>query len=66
MSFVGGPNTCITNARWRTAAIYGQIEKSPYLSNGLTDCHEAWHGDILDLSDLSSFGLLKIQDGGDV
>jgi len=29
------------------ARVYGdgQIEKSPYLSNGLTDRHEIWHGD---------------------
>jgi len=23
----------------------GKIEKSPYLNNGLSDCHEIWHDD---------------------
>ena len=31
MPFVGGPNTLITNPRWRTAAILKKIEKWPYL-----------------------------------
>jgi len=42
MPFVGGPNTLITNPRWKTAAI---LEKSPYPSNGSTDCREIWRGD---------------------
>jgi len=28
---VGGPNTLITNLKWRTAAILKKIEKSPLL-----------------------------------
>jgi len=44
MHFVDGPNTCTTNPRWPTAAI---LEKSPYICNGLTDCHEIWHGDAV-------------------
>jgi len=45
ITFVGCPNTRITNLRWRTAAILEKIEKSPYLMNGLTDHHEIWYGD---------------------
>jgi len=45
MPFLGGPNRRITNPRWRTAAILEKSKKSPYLSNGLTDRHEIWHGD---------------------
>jgi len=25
----------------------GKIEKSPYVSNGLTDRHEIWHGGVI-------------------
>ena len=39
MIFVGDPNTRTTNPRWRMAAIL-KIEKSRYLSNGLTVCHK--------------------------
>jgi len=47
MLLVGGPNTIITNPSWQTAAILEKIEKSPYLSNGLTDQSEIWHGNAL-------------------
>ena len=43
MHFVGGPNTHITNLGGQL----GKIEKSPYLSNGLTDRHEIWDGDAV-------------------
>jgi len=38
---VGGPDTCSTNPRWRTAAILIiTITNSRYLCNGLTDLYE--------------------------
>ena len=37
--FMGGPNTGITNPRWRTAAIL-KNQKSPYLSRGSSDVDE--------------------------
>jgi len=29
--------------RWQMAAILQKFDKSPYLSNGLTDCHKICH-----------------------
>jgi len=43
--FVGGPNVSQMNQRWRTATILQEIDKSPYLGNGLTDHNEIWHSD---------------------
>jgi len=43
MHFVGGPDTCIKNPRWWTAAILETSKKSLYLGIGLTDRHEIWH-----------------------
>ena len=37
MPFVGSPHTLITNLRWRTAAILGKIEKSPYFGWKIQD-----------------------------
>jgi len=34
---------------FRTAVIFGKIDKFPYLSNGLTDCREIWYGDTFSL-----------------
>jgi len=41
---MGGPNTCITNPRWWTAAILEKL-KNHYLISPLTDRHEIWHSD---------------------
>jgi len=38
----------ITNLRWWTAAIMEKIEKSPYLSNGLTNRRDVRHDDAFD------------------
>jgi len=43
--FVGDPNARITNPKWRTAAILKKIEKSPYLSNSLTNRHKICYAD---------------------
>jgi len=37
------PSSRIINPRWRTTAIL-EIEKWPYLGNGLTNRHKTWHG----------------------
>jgi len=45
----------------------GEIEKSPELSNDLTDRHEIWHGNAfysLEPSETQNFDILKIEDGG--
>jgi len=45
----------------------GKIEKSPYLSNGLTDRREIWHSDTygrLEPSRPQNFHISKIHDGG--
>jgi len=55
MLFVGGRNTRITNPRWWTATIL-KIEKSPYLSNCLTDYHAG--GAML----LQGFGVVTYSD----
>jgi len=36
-------NLKLLKSTWRTAAIL-KIEKSRYFGNGMTDCHEIWHG----------------------
>ena len=41
-AFVGGPDTRITNPRWRTAVI---LEKLLYLGHGLCDFDEIWQDD---------------------
>ena len=49
MPFVGGSHTCITNPRWRTAAILkkskNRFKKSLYLGRGFIDFDEIWHDD---------------------
>ena len=71
MPFVGGPHTRTTNSRWRTAAI---LEKSLYLSRGLTDFDEIvatdfdemWHSDgVRPPCTLPTIKILKTQDKGD-
>jgi len=42
MLFVVGPNNCITNPRWRTAAILEKL-KTALSRKGLTDLLEIWH-----------------------
>jgi len=42
---VGGPNTHLTNPRWRNTAILKKTVKSPYLRNRSTDFDEIWHDD---------------------
>jgi len=54
---MGGPNTRITNPRWRMAAILKKIEKSPYLGRSLTDFDQIWQGDAVRPS--SAFLALK-------
>ena len=65
MPFVDGPNTHITNPRWRTAAV---LEKSPYLGRGFTDVDEIWHSDavrpFLSRPTVKKIEIWKIQDGG--
>jgi len=64
--FVGGPNTCPTNPRWRTAVILKKTVKSRYLCNRSTDFDEMWY-DGASWPFLSGrslkFQILKIQDG---
>jgi len=54
--FVGGPNTRITNPRWRTAAILKNC-KRPYLLNGSTDLHKIWYNHAFGTS--KGYGQLK-------
>ena len=64
MPFVGGPDTRITNPRWRTAAI---LEKLLYLGRGLTDFDKIWHAlqfNACDASHSYNFAVSKIQHGG--
>jgi len=45
----------------------GKVEKLLYLSNGLTDRQEIWHGDTVwppDPSNRQDVEILKLQDGG--
>jgi len=43
--FVAGPDTRVTNTRWRMAAILKKNEKSLYLGKGFTDRHEILRGE---------------------
>jgi len=43
MPFAGGPNTPVTNPRWRTYAIFNN-KKNRHIS-AMTDRHEIWHLD---------------------
>ena len=67
MPFVGGPNTHITNPRWRTAAIL-KNRKSPYLGRGWTDFDQIRHGDAVRPSSVVrplKITKIKIHDSGD-
>ena len=66
MPFAGGPNTRITNPRWRTAAILEKNRKIA-ISNGFTDRHEICLCDAVCPRQPCrplKFQILKIQDGG--
>jgi len=47
MPFVGGPNTRITNPRWRGRHLGKIGKKSSYLGRGFTDFDQIWHGDAV-------------------
>jgi len=67
MPFVGGPDTRITNPRWRTATILEQ-SKNCYISAAvraiLTKFGVRMQFDPLDCFDFQKFKISKIQDGG--
>ena len=62
-TFAGGPNAH-NKSNMADSRHIGKIEKSPYLSNGLTDRHEIWHGYTVWPSSPLNFRKSKIQDGG--
>jgi len=46
-------SVCLYRSKMADGRHLGKIDKSPYLSTGLTDHHEIWHGDATDFHDPS-------------